>query len=575
MVFGGELVLTIGLPLAAGLNLKQFAGVLAHEFGHFSQGAGMRLSALIRTINVWFARMVYERDSWDETLAGWSASEANIQVIALLVRGMVWLTRRVLWVLMMTGHAASGFLLRQMEFDADRYEARMVGGKVFTATARRLQVLNLAARGAYADLASSWAERRLPDNLPKLIMANVAQIPRPALEALREAEAQGRTGIFDTHPCDRERIARACTEASAGIFHLDGPATDLFRDFDAVSCWATYHHYRGLLGPEFTKDQLYPVADAVQSQAVTQEGHEAYGRYFLEALGALQPLPLQAGYPAAPTDLKAARSALGAARDEMVRQRDANRAALERWDDVHGRAVKAAAAVALLKSGNKIKAADFGLDDRTLEAAEAAVARAGADFQKLSATLHQFSAAAARRIEQALALLESDAVAARMPDGPDRREEARALHPCAASLAGRIVQELVPVIWGQHTVVELAQVINRSHTANHPGLSNAILRAGQTLHERLQRLQARISDSLPYPFEHAQENISLRRFALPLIPPKESIGDLVSAAAEAVEKLGTLYTRVLGRLAVTAEEVERALGLPPLTIAQHDEVTTA
>ncbi len=39
-VLGGKLILTIGLPFAAGVSLKQFAGVLAHEFGHFSQGGG-------------------------------------------------------------------------------------------------------------------------------------------------------------------------------------------------------------------------------------------------------------------------------------------------------------------------------------------------------------------------------------------------------------------------------------------------------------------------------------------------------------------------------------------------------
>src|SRR5262249_33647488 len=33
-MFGNDLVLTIGAPLVAGLNLRQFAGVLAHEFGH-------------------------------------------------------------------------------------------------------------------------------------------------------------------------------------------------------------------------------------------------------------------------------------------------------------------------------------------------------------------------------------------------------------------------------------------------------------------------------------------------------------------------------------------------------------
>jgi hypothetical protein len=67
-MFGNDLVLTIGMPLVAGMSLRQFAGVLAHEFGHFSQGAGMRLSFIIRSINLWFMRVVYERDDWDERL---------------------------------------------------------------------------------------------------------------------------------------------------------------------------------------------------------------------------------------------------------------------------------------------------------------------------------------------------------------------------------------------------------------------------------------------------------------------------------------------------------------------------
>lgn len=69
VLIGGDLVLTVGIPLVAGLSLRQFAGVLAHEFGHFSQGAGMRLSYVIRSISHWFTRVVYERDEWDDWLS--------------------------------------------------------------------------------------------------------------------------------------------------------------------------------------------------------------------------------------------------------------------------------------------------------------------------------------------------------------------------------------------------------------------------------------------------------------------------------------------------------------------------
>jgi Zn-dependent protease with chaperone function len=41
--FGNDLVLTIGLPLVAGMDVRQLAAVVAHEFGHFTQGTAMRL----------------------------------------------------------------------------------------------------------------------------------------------------------------------------------------------------------------------------------------------------------------------------------------------------------------------------------------------------------------------------------------------------------------------------------------------------------------------------------------------------------------------------------------------------
>src|SRR5207302_9767677 len=35
-IFGNDIILTLGLPLIAGMDLGQFAAVVAHEYGHFS-----------------------------------------------------------------------------------------------------------------------------------------------------------------------------------------------------------------------------------------------------------------------------------------------------------------------------------------------------------------------------------------------------------------------------------------------------------------------------------------------------------------------------------------------------------
>jgi hypothetical protein len=92
-----DLVLAIGMPLASGLDMRQFGGVLAHEFGHFAQGVGMRLTYVIRQINFWFARVVYERDTWDMQLDK-TARDADFRIGIVLhtARGGVWLTRRIL-----------------------------------------------------------------------------------------------------------------------------------------------------------------------------------------------------------------------------------------------------------------------------------------------------------------------------------------------------------------------------------------------------------------------------------------------------------------------------------------------
>ena len=569
-LFGGELVLTIGLSLVAGLTLKQFAGVLAHEFGHFSQGAGMRLSGLIRQINGWFGRAVHERDEWDDSLVAWSRDgHVYEMVLAGLARVAVWLTRRVLWLLMMTGHAVSAVLCRQMEFDADRYEAGMVGGAVFATTSRRLVELNVAAQGAVSDLAASWQERRLPDNLPKLILANAAQLPDVLREALREAETHGRTRLFDTHPCNRERIARTRDVPDGGFFRLDGPATDLFRDFDALACATTLDFYRSLFGPQIRKDGLYPVAEVIESQAVAHQAGEAFGRFFLEALGPLQPLRLPSEYPAAPADLKAAKQALVAARSDMEASRDDNIAALKRWDDAQGSAAGAEAALILERTDGRPRAAVFGLNGRD---PDEAFAEAEAEQQAAASVLEAFESAATRRLELVLSLLESDAVAARVADGPARRAEARALYPCAAHLGLRLLPALPAVMRARQAAGILFQIYGEGDNTKNQPLVNACLRATRDLHGRLQELHWKIGDSVDYPFEHAREDMTLGRFLLPSVPHHNAITDLISAHDEAVEKAIGVYQRVLARLAVTAELVERTVGLKPITL-DVDRVT--
>ncbi len=269
-LLGNDLVLTIGLPLVAGLNLRQFAGVIAHEFGHFTQGFGMRLSYVVRRINAWFARVVYERDAWDVMLAEWcgEAEDWRIMLVAGCARAAVGFSRLLLMLLMYLGHGVSCFLLRQMEYDADSYEIKLAGSEPFEQTIKRLATLGEAAGKSYKEMVASWnMSRRLPDNFPAYLVRRERAIPHLQREKIQDTVGLARTGVFDSHPSDGDRIRRARQAGEPGVFDLELPATTLFANFDAVAKQVTLLHYTDDVGLDCDASTLRPVEPVARTES--------------------------------------------------------------------------------------------------------------------------------------------------------------------------------------------------------------------------------------------------------------------------------------------------------------------
>lgn len=572
-VFNKDLVLTIGLPLVAGLELRQFAGVLAHEFGHFSQKAGMRVTGLIRSINFWFTRVVYERDSWDEQLSSWSGGGGTAVVIVLLARAAVWLTRRILWCLMMVGHIISGVMSRQMEFDADRYEARVVGGEVFESTCRRLNILGVAMQGAYADLSQTWREGRLADDLPKLVQANIAQIPKASIDAINTMIDTRKTGLIDTHPADKDRIANAHLEGPHGIFTLDGPASDVFAAFDSLSRAVTFDYYRSLFGNAVTKDVLVPVGDLVRGQEAVQEGSRALSRIFFKAFNPYRPLPLNLDSIAAPADLKAAKIQLRSLHDEMEAIASEYIEATKRFDELATRNAEIETTLLMAKADYKFSAKEYKLPAANLEAAETAREETDDKIRQVEETLQRFELAAARRIRLALCLLEAELVANRVPDGAPFREDARALSRVASVLGRKSVPAMIGLLQAYRGMMGVLTKFKPNE--QNQKLINAALRGGRNVHDALETLKTNAGGSIPYPFEHAQESITVARFLLPDVPGHDNLSGLIDATQASVENLISLHVRVVGRLVIAVEAVEHTLGIRSKTTQNASPSTSA
>jgi Zn-dependent protease with chaperone function len=270
-LFSNDLVLVIGLPLVAGLNLQQFAGIMAHEFGHFTQGFGMRLSYVIRVVNDWFERVGYEKDALDVWLA--ERAERTDAPWDMLFAGCmqfgIWIARQPLRLLMLIGQVASCFLMRQMEHDADSYEIKLAGSAASEAATRRFLFLRAALEKSYKEMRVTWNNsRRVPDNFSTYLIHQETTLPPHVRLKIENTIGFTKTKTFATHPSDTDRIRMAREANEPGIFHSELPATILFSNFEAAAKQMSLLHYNEDIGLNCDHSNLRPVTAPASAQTV-------------------------------------------------------------------------------------------------------------------------------------------------------------------------------------------------------------------------------------------------------------------------------------------------------------------
>lgn len=259
-----RLVLTIGLPLANGMTLKQFTGVMAHEFGHFAQGSSMRLSYAVHRINLWFARMAWGRSGVDDVVDEMLQSEAHwsAMLVGLLCKTTVGVARLVLKALALLSHALSMHLSRQAEFDADRRAARVVGSVAMEDGLQMIPFISTAHVLAVEQARLSWSKRVLPDDLVTLTDMAHLRMPDKVKDSITSRILTAEASWFDTHPPLYKRVGALKKAKLQGVLKLEAPAVALFKDFGELSKMATIDFYQGVLGTALQPEHLFATTEA-------------------------------------------------------------------------------------------------------------------------------------------------------------------------------------------------------------------------------------------------------------------------------------------------------------------------
>jgi len=440
-VFGRDLDLTIGLPLVTGLSVRQLSGVLAHEFGHFAQGGGMRMTALIRGVNAWLYRVVHERDTWDSTLEEWSQEgDWRVTVPMALARGSVWVSRQALAGVMMVGHGVSCYMMRQMEFDADSYEVKIAGSEAFARTFVRLRELSAGAHVAYGQLPQLLEKHAIPADMPHLVAECSRRLPDEVRAQVQKISDE-RTGTFDTHPSDADRVEAAQALATSGaLVGGDQPATSLFREFDRLSATVTRHHYESDLGIELGKMRLLANDEASRGADDHQRTEAALRDVFASRVSVTRPLRIAVDEAAA--GVVDVEETLARART-AVKESSLSEESYRRFEQFQFRHDLAFCAEQLFLAGlSTLDAKQFQLAEPTLAGAQSTQSWAVQEQDKLRAYLDPFDTLVARRIGLGVLMLERIG----------RDDEARALALAVTALA-----EAVPfAIDGRRFLIALA-----------------------------------------------------------------------------------------------------------------------
>jgi hypothetical protein len=548
-----DLILTFGMPLVAALSVRQIAGVMAHEFGHFSQRAGMRMSYIVRKINYWFFRVVHERDNWDALLLNlFESADIYSRIILGVARIFVWITRKILRVFMMAGNLISGFFSRQMEHDADRYEIRIAGVNTFKSTTLRMEELNLAAQRAYFEMAYAWEERRLVDDYPKYVLARADLLAKDKGALQKQSREPEKTGFFDTHYSVKYRIKKAGKEKTDGVIHINARGVALFKDPESLSKKATLSFYKALILDDISPENLIAADRFVKQQKAIDQEASSGQKFFGETANVFRPpdlTPLKWREQVSELDFQKLKHELEISKKFLANEYENARAANKRWGKINFEKLELHQKIALLTLKETNTSLDFRSDKKK---AKQKLESLRSEELKLAEKLTDYESRLISRIKIDLLLLNCPPVTDKLSDLDD------------------LTNRLQPVLQAIEFLVPLSKIINRLRekyleAENFYKLDNKL--SGIAAYEEKQKgFHAELNkdfaelkelcEKIAYPFEHAQSPITLDKVLVDAEPAELDFDHIVNLTMMVLNRYPDFYFRMMGTLSNVAEKVE-------------------
>jgi Zn-dependent protease with chaperone function len=545
---GNDLVLTIGMPLVAGMSLTQFAGVLAHEFGHFSQGGGMRLTYILRSINVWFMRVIYERDAWDEILEEWARTlDWRVGAILQVVRAAIWFSRRVLWCLFQFGNLLTGFVQQQMEYDADQYEIAMAGKQVFASSFKTLRRLASGFEETLQTVGLTLEQKRRIENIPEFVRYKADKLSQETVKAIETELANAKTGIFDSHPSDRERIAAAEKAPDTSRCLSSEPASIVFLRYDEACRQVTLDFYEESLEIDPKPLVAVPLQKLTEEDSMVGELWEAVERVGKDCLSYYYPLPLPSYTITKPDSMASVTKIFKRASAILKRYEEPCRqtVALQKYTDEKAAGDRRRAGVRQFMK--RVNEPSFEPEKPPEDIAT---------YRRDMVAMRRFHLAAGARAYQAARLLLYSDLSKQIPHGATLRKQVVKMLPALEKLEGLLPQTIYLDELSRY-LQNLVENFDES-IPDPEKFYMTLMQTSAKIAFMLDEYRNRLGDVL-YPFEHSNDQQSLADFLIGTRIDPSEIGAMLEQGSGLVSGYIQVRGRCVGTLFFVAEQIDTVL----------------
>lgn len=240
MFFPVKKNLHIGLGLVNTCTVSELKGILAHEFGHFSQRS-MKVGSYVYNVNQVIHNILYDNEEYHNAMVRWSNSSGYFFIfigIANYFNKFVQFVLRQMYRVVNLNYLA---LSREMEFHADAIAAHVVGSAPMISSLQRLDLASAAYSNVIAYYSSNiersvTTENIFPQHLIGLhflgINSNLEIVNGLPFVPVGLADRFNKSKLilsnqWESHPSLTDRV-KALEKIDISIDHNNEPANSLF-----------------------------------------------------------------------------------------------------------------------------------------------------------------------------------------------------------------------------------------------------------------------------------------------------------------------------------------------------------